>query len=270
MQEYFTNFLDTLVASIPNILAALFILVISLYLAGWLSRLVRRALERREAQPGLTNLLAQTLRWAIITFGVISALQHFFNVTAFLAGLGILGFTVGFALQDIMKNFAAGVILLLQQPFRVGDAVTAASYGGTVLSVDLRTTGMKTWDGRIVTLPNASILDGPIENYTRSNRRRVDLPVGVAYDSDPEQVRGLIMDAVKSVTGFVADPAPSIIFQNFGGSSIELTAYFWVDTKIGDPFKGKDEALTMVKSAFEKAGVDIPFPITTVLLHPEK
>lgn len=269
MEKYLTHLFDQIAASVPDILIALVILIASLYLAGLLANLLERALERRQADAGLPHLLSQILRWTIITFGVVSALQRFFDVTAFLAGLGILGFTVGFALQDIMKNFAAGVILLLQKPFVVGDAVTAANYGGTVLTIDLRTTEMKTWDGRIVVLPNAAILDSPIENYTRSNRRRVDLPVGVGYASKPEQVRGIVMDVIQSVAGVVKDPVPSVIFQNFGGSSIDLTAYFWIDAKLTDPLTAKDEALTKVKAAFEQANVDIPYPIQTIHLHPE-
>ncbi|MCJ7435073.1 MAG: mechanosensitive ion channel [Anaerolineales bacterium] len=270
MQEYITQMIDQIITSIPNILTALLILVASLYLAGLLGKLIRRALERRDISPGITNLLSQTLRWTIITFGMIAALQRFFNVTAFLAGLGILGFTVGFALQDIMQNFVAGIILLVQQPFKVGDAINVADYGGTVLVIDLRTTDIKTFDGRIIILPNADILSSAIENYTRANRRRVELPVGVAYDSDPETVRGLVLEAIQSIAGFVNEPAPMATFHTFGGSSIDLTAYFWIDTKLTNLFAAKDAALTKIKDAFEKAGVEIPYPIQTVLMHTEK
>jgi small-conductance mechanosensitive channel len=270
MEEYLTQTFDRMVASIPNILTALLILIGSLYLARLLSGLIRRGLERRDTVPGVTNLLSQTLHWIIIAFGVITALQRFFDVTAFLAGLGIIGFTVGFALQNIMQNFVAGVILLVQQPFKVGDAINVADYAGTILAIDLRTTEMRTFDGRIVILPNATVLSSAIENYTRADRRRVDLPVGVAYDSDPERVRGLVLEEVRSVAGFVEEPAPMVVFHTFGGSSVDLNVYFWIDMQMTNPLVAKDAALTKIKQAFEKGHVEIPYPIRTVLLHAEK
>lgn len=270
MEEYLTQILERMIEFIPTILAALAILVASLYLAGGIAKLLRRALERREVATGTARLLSQIIRWTIITFGVIAALQRFFDVTAFLAGLGILGFTVGFALQDIMQNFAAGIILLVQQPFKVGDAISVADYDGTILAIDLRTTEMKTFDGRIVILPNADILSHAIVNYTRADRRRAELAVGVAYGSDPEKVRGLVLEAVCAVEGFVPEPAPLAVFHTFNDSSLDLTAYFWIDTKLTNPLIAKDSAFTKVNEAFAKAGVEIPFPIQTVLLHEEK
>jgi len=270
MQEYLIQIIDQAIRSIPNILTALLIFIVSLYLAGLISNLLKRALNRRNISSGVTNLLSQTLRWTIITFGIITALQRFFNVTAFLAGLGILGFTVGFALQDIMQNFVAGVILLIQRPFHVGDAINTTNYAGTILAIDLRTTEMKTFDGRIVILPNATILSNPIENYTRADRRLVDLTVGVAYDSDLEQVRELVLNAVESVAGFVTEPASMIVFHTFGSSSIDLTAHFWIDTKLTNPLVAKDAVLIKVKAAFERASVEIPYPIQTVHLQAEK
>ena len=270
MEEYSAQILDQIITSIPNVLTALLILIISLYLAGSTGKLLKRALERRNTTLGVTNLLSQTLRWTIISLGVITALQRFFNVTAFLAGLGIIGFTVGFALQNIMQNFVAGVILLIQRPFHVGDVISTTNYNGTILAIDLRTTEMKTLDGRIVILPNATILSNPIENYTRADRRRVELTVGVAYNSKAEQVRTLVLDAVQSVAGFVNEPEPVVVFHTFGGSSIDLTAYFWIDTKLTNPLVAKDAALTKVKAVFEEAKVEIPHPIQAVLMHAEK
>ncbi len=106
-------------------------------------------------------------------------------MTAFLTGLGILGFTVGFALQDVMKNFAAGVLLLLQKPFRVGESISVAGFDGTVTAIDLRSTEIRTFDGRIVILPNADVLNHAIVNFTRSAHRRIELPVSVAYGHRP-------------------------------------------------------------------------------------
>jgi small-conductance mechanosensitive channel len=269
MPEYITQFIDNIGAELPNIFTALLIFVASLYVAKLLSNLLRRVLERREADREVTVLLGTITRWSIIVAGIITALQRFFDVTAFLAGLGILGFTIGFALQNIMQNFVSGVILLIEQPFEVDDAVELSGYGGTVLNINLRTTEMRTFDGLIVMIPNADVLSNTITNYTRADRRRIELPVGVAYGSDPAEARQIVLEAVKNVPGFLGDPEPMVVFHTFGGSSVDMSAYFWINTAVTNPFAAKDAALELIKAALEKQGIEIPFPITTVYMQSE-
>lgn len=269
MPDYITEILDKVVASLPNIGIALLIFIVSYYLAGVLSRLLKRVLERREADREVTLLLGTITRWSIIVIGITTALQRFFNVTAFLTGLGILGFTVGFALQNIMQNFVSGVILLIEQPFDVGDAVELNGYGGTVLTITLRTTEMRTFDGLIVMIPNADVLSNTITNYTRADRRRIELPVGVSYGSDPAVARQIVLESVKNVPGFLGDPEPMVVFHTFGGSSVDMSAYFWINTSVTNPFAAKDAALELIKAALEKQGIEIPFPITTVYMQSE-
>jgi len=261
MPDYFATLAENFINSIPNIITAILILVVSIYGGVLLSRILRRVLQRNNAEPGITHLLTKTLKWTFIILGIITAIQRFFNVTAFLTGLGIIGFTVGFAMQNIMQNFVSGVILLVQQPFKVGHVVGIAGHDGTVLKIGLRTTEMKTLDGRIVFLPNADVLAQPIINYTRADLRRVELPVGIAYDSDTELVRAIILDELKLVHGYVGNPEPLVLFQNFGASSIDLTLFFWVDTAVNSPLMAKDAALTRIKLAFEKHKIEIPYPI---------
>jgi len=267
METYINTFIDNFFNGIPNLLTALVILIASLYLAGMLSRILKRLLEARDAPEGVTHLLAQLAYGAVIVFGSITALQRFFDVTAFLAGLGILGFTVGFALQDVMKNFAAGVILLVQQPFHVDEFIGVNGFDGQVLEIDLRATEMRALDGRIVSIPNAEVLANPIVNYTRASRRRIELPVGVGYGTDTETARKVVLEALQNVPGYMAEPGPLIGFSNFGDSALELNTYFWIDTSQTNPIVAKDAAFTLIKNALDKQGIDIPFPIRTVYMH---
>lgn len=269
MQNYINLFMDGLIKGIPNLLTALLIFVIAIYFARVLSRIVNRVLKRRNAPEGVTQLLAQLAYGTIVVTGMITALQRFFDVTAFLAGLGILGFTVGFALQDVMKNFAAGVILLIQQPFHVNEVIGTAGFDGTVLQIDLRSTEIKALDGRIVNIPNANILAGPIINHTRADRRLVDLAVKVGYETDTDLARQVVLEAVQNVPGFVAEPAPLIGFSNFGDSALELSAHFWIDTAKTNPAAAKDSALSLIKGALDKQGIHTPFPIQRVYMHSE-
>lgn len=264
MQGYLDQFIDAFIRGIPNLLTALAIFIVSLYIARILSNLLRRVLNRRRAPAGVTHILAQLTLWTIVIAGTITALQRFFDVTAFLAGLGILGFTVGFALQDVMKNFASGIILLLQQPFHVGETIGVKGFDGTVLAIDLRSTEMRATDGRLIILPNAEVLANPIINYSRGDYRRVDLVINLPHNCEPDTVRRIFLEAIRSVGGFVPDPKPIVVFNNLTNSAMELSANFWVNIKQTDPGTAKDEVLLKVKSAFQKEGIEIPHPVQAV------
>jgi small-conductance mechanosensitive channel len=267
MQAYIDTFIENFIKGIPNLLTALAIFIVSLYLAATFSKIVRRVLGLRKAPLGVIHLLSQLTRWSIIIIGTVTALQRFFDVTAFLAGLGILGFTVGFALQDVMKNFAAGIILLLQQPFHVGENIGVKDFSGTVTQIDLRTTEIKTLDGRIVILPNADVLANPIINYTRADRLRVDLPVGIPYDTDTAMARQAVLEAIQSVPGIVADPAAAVGFSSFGDANLQLSTFFWIDVSKTNPLIAKDEALTRIKAALENQGIHNSLPAQIVYLQ---
>src|SRR5215216_4499577 len=223
MQNFWNQFIENFIQGIPNLLTGLVIFIVSLYLARFLSNILRRVLRSRKAPEGVTHLLGQLTLWTIILIGMITALQRFFNVTAFLTGLGIVGFTIGFALQDVMKNFASGIILLLQQPFHVGESIELAGFEGTVLAIDLRTTEIRALDGRIVILPNASVLANPIVNYTRARQRRVELSLSLSHGTDPDTARQIILEAIEEVLGFVSKPEPVIVFDNLTSSALVLT-----------------------------------------------
>lgn len=267
MQTTFFEFYDALPPFIPNIFTALLIFFGSLFLARFLRNLLSKMLKRREVDFELSILLGQLLYWGIISFGIITALGRFFDVTAFIAGLGILGFTIGFAMQDVMQNFVAGVILLIQQPFNVGEDVEAAGYSGTILTINIRTTEMRDFDGRIIIIPNAEILSNSITNFSQAKSRRVKLPLGISYDADHDLARQTILDAIADIPGLLKDPAPTVAFHTFGGSSIDLTIYFWIDTAKTGPTSAKNIAVTKVKSALDKKGIEIPFPIQTVYVQ---
>jgi len=267
MDTTFFEFFNSLPPIVPDIFVALLIFFGSVFLAKFLRRLLDKMFQSRGVDPEISILLGQLLYWSILIFGIIAALQRFFDVSAFLAGLGILGFTIGFALQEIMQNFVAGIILLIQQPFDIGNFVTTSSYSGTIVAINMRTTEIETLDGRLIIIPNAQVLSNPIENYSRADQLRVGLPVGVSYDTDLDLARAAILDALPTVKGYLADPAPSIIYHTFGESSIDIDVRFWIDTSKNNLFTAKDEAIILTKGALDAKGINIPFPIRTVYME---
>jgi len=262
-----TLWLQKALEFIPRLVSALVIFVGGLWLAGRLAQLLERALQRRQTDPEAALLIRQITRWGLVTLATLAALQQVgFNLSAFLTGLGILGFTVGFAIQDVSKNLVAGMLLLLQQPFDLGDAIEVNGYSGTVLSIDLRATHLRTFDGRDVLIPNTDVFTNAIVNFSRTPRRRVALDVGVAYGSDLRRVREAVLEAVQQVPGALDDPAPDVAFHTFADSSINLTLYFWVDTSVTNPRRAKNDALEAVNAAFARHGIEIPYPVQTVQL----
>jgi len=264
MQSFLETLWKLLVSFFWDLLAALLILVIALYLARFLSSIVRKMLDQRKIHLGVIQLFSQLTYWTIIVSGVILALQRFFNVTSFVAGLGIAGLTVGLALQDVMKNFVAGVILLVQQPFHVGETIGVKGFDGTITAIDLRATEMHASDGRLVILPNSDVLVNPIINYSRTSQRKAELSLNLPLTCDPDSVKQILMDAGRNIEGFLYQPEPSVIFANLTNSAIEANISFWVDVKKNDLGRVKETVLLKIKSAFSEEGIEIPHPIQAV------
>jgi small-conductance mechanosensitive channel len=264
MQTYLETLRQGLLSFFLNILAALVILVIAIYLARFLSNIFRKALDHRKIPLGVVQLFTQLAYWAIIVAGVILALQRFFNITAFLAGLGIAGLTVGLALQDVMKNFVAGVMILIQQPFRVGETIGVKGFDGTITAIDLRSTEMRASDGRLVILPNADVLANPIINLSRTQQRLVELGLNLPLTSEPDTIKHILMDTGRDIQGFLYEPEPSVVFVNLTDSAMQVKLIFWVDVKKNDVGNVREAVLFKIKSALSEEGIEIPHPIQAV------
>ena len=269
MPHQLLSLVDVAMATLPNVLISLAIFAVSYYAGVWLGRLLKGVLTRKNAESGVSHLLSQILKWTIISLGFITALQRFFDVTAFLTGLGIIGFTIGFALQNIMQNFVSGIILLIQQPFKVSDEVSLMGNEGFVQKIGLRTTEIRLRNGLLVFLPNADVLSQPIINFSRANGFRVELPVSIPYEADTEKARSIILDQVRTVPGCLETPVAQVFFHTFNASSVDLRVQFWVDNRTTDHHAAKDMVLVRIKQAFEENGIDVPYPVQ-VMKNPTK
>ena len=252
---------------INRLLTALLIVLAAIILSRWLSKAVRTAAGRQEHRENISLILSRLTRWAILVLGLTLAAEQIIpNVTSLLAGLGIAGFTLGFALQDVAKNFIAGLLILLQRPFEIGDMVTVSGFTGTILDISLRTTDMRTADGLFVTIPNGDVFVSSITNYSQAPQRRIEISVGVGYDADPSQVERVALDAIQTVPGLLADPAPSVIYNNLGDSAVQISIYYWIDASTTEYLRAKDEGVKRIMAAFDQHGIDMPFPTMAVVL----
>lgn len=261
--------LDWALTMIPKVIAAVVIFLVMFYLAGWVAKWIRRAAERRQVDPELALLLSRLGRWGMITLGIVWALQQVnFNLTAFLAGLGIVGFTIGFALQDISRNFVAGLLLLWQQPFNIGDSIEVSGFSGTITDISLRATEMRTFDGLLVLIPNADVYTNPITNFTDVPRRRLALKAWAPYGEDLERATAVALEAIRQVPNLaLQDPAPSVVFDSFTDSSVAFTLYYWIDTAATGFNTAQDQGVKAVKAAFDAAGIALSAPVRAVLVQ---
>ena len=258
--------LETLIQAMWNFLPrlgyALLILILARLLSSWGARKLRAALERRKRDEEIILLLELLTHWGILGLGIVLSMEQLLpgRLSALIAGLGIAGFTLGFALQDVAKNFIAGILLLLQQPFELGDGIEVAGYGGSVQRISLRATELRTWDGKYVIIPNADVYMSPVVNYSRAKDRRIELAVSVERGADLNRVAQVVLDAVGSLPGVKSEPAPQVVFQGFGDSALQFKLFFWIDTQAVGYGTAQDAAVKALQEAFMREGIELPYP----------
>lgn len=262
-KDMFARIIDFL----PTLGLGLLIFLFALWLSSVIAKRVRKVLEGRKVDTEVVVLLQLLTKWGLRILGFVIAIEIVASGTlgSLIAGIGVVGFTIGFALQDIAKNFIAGILLLLQQPFSIGDAIEVTGYAGTVEKISLRTTELRTWDGQYVLIPNGDVYVSSLVNFSRSIQRRIEITVGIDYESDLDQVARVAMEAIRGIPGLLDDPEPSILFANFGESAIEFTAYCWVETEEAGLANAIDAGIRLIQEAFHREGIKIPFPTRQIL-----
>lgn len=230
-------------------------------------RVTSRVLRRVDMDPGPARLVGRFFAFVVVVAGFVYALNALqIAIGPLLGALGVGGLALAFALQDIIENLIAGIMLQTRRPFRIGDQVIVGGYEGQVEDISLRATILRTYDGRRVFVPSADVLKNAIENNTAFDRRRTTLLVGVAYDTDLEMAQRTIVEALGGTGTVLATPRPEAFVESFGGSSIDFAVRFWHRTRIVELFQARHDAAVAIKQAFDAANIDIPFPIQTIEL----
>ena len=243
-----------------KVLGAVMVLIIGWIFAAWFSRTIDKFLtERTLLDATIEKVLIQVLRFAILIITVLLALQMFGVQTAtILALLSGVALAIGLAVQGTLSNVAAGVMLLILRPLKVGEWVAAAGASGSVSRVGLFRTDLITLGNVLVSVPNTAIFEGSIENYTRLGRRRMIAVVGVAYDTDLDQAMDVLRGVVSANPAWEEFPPPYVYVSNLGDFSVDLTVWAWAD---GKKYWDAQAAFRLeAKKALDAAGIEIPFP----------
>lgn len=261
-----------LVAAIPSIVVALVVFGGFLLVAGLVKGVVARLTETRLHGHRNAGVAVGRLAQGLVVFvGLLVALSvalPTFRPGDVVQVLGIGSVAIGFAFRDILQNFLAGILLLVTQPFRIGDQIVARSYEGTVEDIQTRATFIRTYDGRRVVVPNADLFTDTVVVNTAFEHRRLEYDVGIGYGDDVERARGLMLDAVRGTEGVLAEPAPDVLLMDFAPSSVNLRVRWWIaPPRRADALDARDKVLTAVKRQLTAHGIDLPFPTQQVLFH---
>ena len=248
-----------------KILAAIAIFLIGKWVAKFLTRLLRRVMEKSGIEITLVTFATNLGYATLMVFVVLAALNQLgIQTTSFIAIIGAAGLAIGLAMQKSLSNFAAGVMLIIFHPFRVGDYIEAAGTSGTVLQIKLFTTTLKTGDNRLVHVPNGNIISDNITNFSANETRRIDMTFSIGYDDDIKQAKTIIEDTLKENAMVLDEPAATIGVAELGESSVNIVVRPWVKTS--------DYSTTLyalnetIKEKFDEANISIPYPQTDVHL----
>jgi small conductance mechanosensitive channel len=242
-----------------KVIAAVAIFVIGRWVAKALRSAVRRMLTKADVEPIIIGFVGSMTYIALLAFVVIAALgQLGIQTTSFIAILGAAGLAVGLALQGSLANFAAGFLMIIFRPFKVGDFIEGAGVAGVVEAIHIFTTTLKTGDNKLIIIPNAKLSGDNITNYSAQETRRVDMTVGVAYDADLSVVRDVLNDIISKEERVLKDPAPLVAVAELADNSVNFVVRVW--TKSGDYWGVKFAMTETIKNRFDSEGIGIPFP----------
>lgn len=249
-----------------NVAIAIAIFYIGKLVVGMVVRGMRRVMQKQEIDKTLETFVANLVRMVLMVVVVIAAISALgIETTSFIAIFGAAGLAVGLALQGSLSNFAAGVLIVLFRPYRVGDFIEGAGIAGVVEQVQILTTVLKTGDNKQIIVPNGQIMNSIITNYSAKDTRRVDMVVGVSYDDDLDKVRSVLEELVAADDRILDDPACTIAVSDLADSSVNFVLRPW--TKSADYWGVKFDLTEAIKKRFDKEGISFPFPQQDVHLY---
>lgn len=261
--------LDGLFRLLPNILVAVIVAVIFWYIGRSIGNLVNRAANKRDRES-LGDVAGSLVRWAIVIVGLMLAVTIVAPTVTpgdLIAGLGVSSVAIGFAFKDILQNMLAGILILLRQPFEVGDQIVSGGHEGTVQKIETRATLIKTYDGRRVVIPNSEIYTDSVIVNTAFPTRRSQYDIGIGCNDDWDTARGIIEKACAAVEGVEQDPAPETIPIELGDFANVVRLRWWTKSDRASQIHTFGAVLQAVYIALDDEGIDMPYPTHVHLFH---
>ena len=249
-----------------KVIAAVAVFIVGRWIAKILTTFTEKVMNKRQIDPTIVTFVGNLIYIALLVFVVLAALgQLGIQTTSFIAVIGAAGLAIGLALQGSLANFAAGFLMIIFRPFKVGDFIEGAGVAGTVEAIHIFTTQFLTPDNKTVIVPNASLTAGNITNYSSKGTRRVDLVIGIGYGDDVDHAKKVISDVLAKEERILKDPAPTIMLIELADSSVNFAVRPWV---LAADYWGVYSALTEnIKKSFDAEGISIPYPQRDVHIY---
>ncbi|WP_352310564.1 mechanosensitive ion channel domain-containing protein [Psychrobacter sp. W2-37-MNA-CIBAN-0211] len=256
------------VERIPYFVASIIVLLIFWFLSIVFKKIVHKLLGSRSRHQNLVKVFQRVGGALIFFIGFMIAMVIAvpgFTPAKLIGALGIGSIAIGFAFKDIFQNLLSGILLLISEPFRIGDQIVSGEYEGTVEDIKIRATTIKTYDGRQVVIPNSDLYTSALIVNTAYKQRRLQVAVGIGYEDDIEAAKAEIMQALDKVDSVSTKSKPSVIATGFGGSSMDLMVRWFIeDGTQANKVASIHQVIVEIKKALDAAGVNIPFPIRTI------
>ncbi|MDP3155882.1 MAG: mechanosensitive ion channel family protein [Archangium sp.] len=257
--------------ALPNIVFGLVVFVGFVLLSRGARSLVKRIMRGKSTNHSLALLLSRLTSVIMLVLGVLvtaTIVLPGFTPASLISALGVSGLAIGFAFKDIFQNFLAGILLLLTEPFKLGDQIKYKDFEGTVEDIQTRATTVKTYDGRRVIIPNAELFTNAVTVNTAYDKRRLQYDVGIGYGDDIARARELILEAMRKTAGVLEHPAPDALVMDLAESSVNIRARWWIDPpRQADVLDAQDRVLEAIKNTLSENGIDLPFPTRQILFH---
>lgn len=249
-----------------RVIAAIVILIVGRWVAKIIEKVIQKVMAGRKIDPTITTFTGNLTYFALLAFVIVAALgQLGIQTTSFIAVIGAAGLAVGLALQGSLSNFAAGFMMIIFRPFKLGDYIEAAGVAGTVEKIQIFTTQLLTPDNKTIIIPNAKLTEGNIVNWSAKGTRRVDLEVGIGYGDDIDKARNIISAVLSEEDRILMDPAATIAVSALADSSVNFVVRPWV---VAADYWGVYFDLTeKIKKRFDAEGISIPYPQRDVHIY---
>lgn len=267
--EKLEGWFNIIVTNIPNLILAILVLFAAYFVSKYVNKYVSKLMARRVEQNSITNMVGRISAVVVVLAGLFLALGILNlskTLTSLLAGAGVAGLAIGLALQGTLSNTFAGIVLSFRKKIQIGHWVETNGFSGEVMDINLKDFTLKEADNNIVVIPNKKILENPLKNYTLTTKMRVFLECGVGYESDLEQVEQLTKETICNTFDQIEKPEDvEFYFTEYGSSSINYLCRFWIDAENAlEKLRAKSKAIIEIKKAYDKAEINIPFPIRTL------
>lgn len=266
--EKLQGWVTSLIENLPNLLVAIIVMVVSYYAARFISKWVVVLASKRIPQQSISQLIGRISAIAVVLVGLflaLGALDLSKTLNTLLAGAGISGLVIGLALQGTLSNLLSGIILSFRKKIRLGNWIETTGYAGEVVDINLNSLVLKEFDNSLVIIPNKTIIENPLKNYSLTNKMRVAIECGVGYESDLEEVEKIVKEAIGSIYHQNNGTEIEVYYTSFGDSAINFVCRYWVDaTDAKNRLDAKSAGMIAIKKAFNRKDINIPFPIRTI------